>query len=133
VVQVLAPCLRNEGACDSLDDSRQLYASIMRIGWGLATAKVKTAKRLLTAIGEDVQAPPPPSLFLPRTEQEVGASIFGLTAKHLCAKDGPQQAIQPCQTLHDILTAGIGEDEEADLNEALSGIVAAYGLGSATP
>jgi hypothetical protein len=121
-------CVLYYSSCDVIVRFYEDYEEILRLTWQLANRKVKTAKTLIRAVGDHAAGPAAPSVFLPRTEQDVAASIFGLTAKHLCEDDVPEQAIQPCQTLRDVLTAGVGEDEEEDLNKALSDLLDAYGL-----
>jgi hypothetical protein len=49
----------------------------------------------------------------------------------MCGARAPSDAVEPCQALRDLLIQGVAVDEEADLNDAVSDILNAYGLNSA--
>lgn len=108
-------------------DIMRLTAQIMRDDWKRAAKKVENAREALRSIGTAERTNP----NLPRSEQAVGGSVYGKTVALMCDANGvPSDAVDPCQTLRDVLIQGVTEDEEADLNDALSGIVDAYELSS---
>ena len=116
----------------NLNDTYQLELSVIAItgslihnDWKQAAKIVRKAKTLLAAIG----AVAPPSLKLPRTDETARRSLYGNVETSMCSGASvPTAAAQPCQDLRDLLVQGIGSEEEADLNKALSGIADAYGL-----
>jgi hypothetical protein len=56
--------------------------------------------------------------------------VYGEAVALTCdGENVPSDAVGPCQALRDVVIQGVAEDEEADLNDALSGIVDAYELG----
>jgi hypothetical protein len=108
--------------------SRLLAADSVRISWQLASAKIRTAERLLQHIGTADRT----DALLPRSRQDTATSLYGRVLELMCSGQNlPTGAAEPCQQLRDLLLQGISVEEEQDLNEALSGLVDAYQLTSA--
>jgi len=106
-------------------DVMRLTAQIMRDDWQAANTRLRNAKDLLDAMGTVEHA----NQNVPRSERAVGGSVIGRAVALLCAGDSvPSDAVEPCQDLRDVLIQGVADDEDSDLNTALSGLVDAYQL-----
>jgi hypothetical protein len=81
----------------------------------------------LTAVGTPERFGPD----LPRTDGAVAKSVYGRGDALLCTGERvPSDAVEACQSLRDLLIQGVSVDEEADLNDAVSNLLQAYGLDS---
>jgi hypothetical protein len=116
--------------CDINTDKTYLF--LIHSYWQSASSDARHAEKQLQSIGAHPHPPTKASPFLPRTDGAVHASIYGRIADRLCSSNVLKAAVEPCQALQDVLAGGVGEDEEADLNEALSAIASAYGIGEPT-
>jgi hypothetical protein len=114
--------------CDIATDKD--YRLILNDYWGFAASDARRAEKALRAMAKDVH-PKRHSPFLPRTEASVRTSLVGGVADLLCATSTRPTAVEPCQSLRDVLAQGVTVEEEAELNDALAGIAHAYGLGVA--
>lgn len=105
------------------------HQSLLKITESVTKDYLSSASAKLRAIGRARTKPVRPSVFLPRTESSVKGTVYGVTAEYFCGSDVRQSAVEPCQQLRDVLVDGVEEGEEESLNEALTGIAKAYGLG----
>lgn len=100
-------------------------AAVIRNHWIAADKKVVAAEEVLAKVG----TAPKTVHDLPRSEAEVSGSVYGRANDLMCVGDTvPADALEPCQAFRDVLLQGVATDEEGDLNEAMSDLVAAYQL-----
>jgi hypothetical protein len=123
-----SPCTETNNLEDSFElslDIMRLTAQIARDDWQEASKKVRSARTLLDAVGVATRA----NQEVPRSQQAVGGSVIGRAVGVLCDGDSvPSDAVEPCQDLRDLLIQGVTDDEDSDLNAALSSLVDAYQL-----
>lgn len=111
--------------CDVGDSSHQ---SILKFSTGFTASSFRNASRALEAIGRARTKPVRPSVFLPRTDASVKETVYGIAVEYFCGTNVKDSATDPCQDLRDVLAGGVEAGEESDLNDALTGVLRAYGL-----